>query len=109
MKDLAYGPDLAPRDFFPFRYTKEQLKGRSFAQEEELLSGLAGLMSEIPPDVILRVFADWNQSLRLCLLTEDEYAEPSSSFHGFESQLPKLTKMNPATGGNDGQPSGRIL
>jgi hypothetical protein len=54
---------------------KEQLKGRGFAEEKEILSVLSGLMSEAPPDMIVRVFADWNQRLRLCLLMDREYIE----------------------------------
>jgi hypothetical protein len=61
-----YGPDLAACDFFPFGYMKEQLKGRSFAEEEELLSVLSELMSEIPLDMILRVCADWNRGRLRC-------------------------------------------
>jgi hypothetical protein len=59
-----------PVDFFLFCHTKEHLKGRSFAEEEELLSVLSELMSEIPPDISLRVFADGNRRLRLCILIE---------------------------------------
>jgi hypothetical protein len=47
---------------------KEQLKGRSFAEEEELLFVLSDVMSEIPLDMILPVFADWDRQLRRCLL-----------------------------------------
>jgi hypothetical protein len=36
----------------------KQLQGRDFAKEEKLLSQLSELMSEIPPDLILRVFVD---------------------------------------------------
>jgi hypothetical protein len=68
----AHIPDLAPCDFFLFGYMKEQLKGGSFAEEEELLSVLSELMSAIPPDMILRVFADWDRRLRRCLLMEGE-------------------------------------
>jgi hypothetical protein len=54
---------------------KEQLKGRGFAEKKELLSVLSELMSEAPPDMIVRVFADWNQRLRLCLLMDGECVE----------------------------------
>jgi hypothetical protein len=37
---------------------KEQLKGRSFTEEEGLSSVLSELMTEILTDMILRVFAD---------------------------------------------------
>jgi transposase len=40
-------PDLAPCDFFLFGYMKEQLRGRSFTEEEEFLSMLSVLTSEI--------------------------------------------------------------
>jgi hypothetical protein len=52
-EDPAYRPDLAPCDFFLFGYMKEQLKGRSFAEEEELLSVLSELMSDIPRAMML--------------------------------------------------------
>jgi hypothetical protein len=39
---------------------KDQLKGRSFADEEDLFSVLSELISEIRPDIILRVFTDWD-------------------------------------------------
>jgi hypothetical protein len=34
--------------FLLFGYIKEELKGRSFAEEEELLSVLSELMNDIP-------------------------------------------------------------
>jgi hypothetical protein len=52
---------------------KKQLKGRSFAEHEQLLSVLFEALREIMPDMILRVVADWNRMLRLCLLMEGEY------------------------------------
>jgi hypothetical protein len=54
---------------------KERLRERSFAEEEELASVLSELISEIPPDMTPRVFADWNRRLWLCLLIEGEYVE----------------------------------
>jgi hypothetical protein len=54
---------------------KEQLKGWSSAEEEEILSVFSEPMSENPPDMILQVFANWNRWLRCCLLVEGEYAE----------------------------------
>jgi hypothetical protein len=43
MEHPPFGPDLAPCDFFPLWDMKQQLKGRSFAEKEELLSGLPDL------------------------------------------------------------------
>jgi histone-lysine N-methyltransferase SETMAR len=67
MEHPAHSPDLAPCDFFLFGYVKEQLKGKSLVEEGELLSVPSAFLSEIPPDLILRVFADWNRRRRLCL------------------------------------------
>jgi hypothetical protein len=39
---------------------KKQLERKSFAEQEELLSLPAGLMNEIPLDMILRVLVDWS-------------------------------------------------
>jgi hypothetical protein len=52
---------------------KEQLKRRSFAEEEKLSSVLSALMSEIRPDVILRALADCDRRLQRCLLMKGEY------------------------------------
>jgi hypothetical protein len=71
----AYSLDLTLCDSFLFGYMKEQLKGRSFAEEEELSSVLSELISEIPLDMIVLVFADWNRRLRLCRLMDGEYVE----------------------------------
>jgi hypothetical protein len=54
---------------------KEQLKGTSFAEDEEFLSVLSELMSDGPLDRILRVFADWNRRLPRCCLMAGEYVE----------------------------------
>jgi hypothetical protein len=54
---------------------KEQLKGRNFAAEEELFSVLSEHMNEIAPDMILRVFADWDRRPWRCFLMEGEYVK----------------------------------
>jgi hypothetical protein len=54
---------------------KEQLKGMIFIEEGEPLSVLSELASEIPTDMILRVFADRNRRPRLCLLMKGEFVE----------------------------------
>jgi hypothetical protein len=71
----AYSLDPAPYDIFLFSHMKEQVKGWSIAEEQELLSVLSEVMSEIPPDMILWVFGDWNQTLWFCLLMEGKHVE----------------------------------
>jgi hypothetical protein len=74
MEHPAYSPDLVPCAFFPrFSYMKKQLKGRGSAEDGGLFSVLSELMSDIPPDMVLRVLGHWNRRLRLCLLMEEEY------------------------------------
>jgi hypothetical protein len=73
MEYQPHSPDLVPCAFFLFGYMKEHLKEKSFAEEEELLSVLSELVSEIPPDMIVRVSADWDR--QRCLLMEGQYIE----------------------------------
>jgi hypothetical protein len=54
------GPVLAPSDFFLSDYMKAQSKGRNFSEEEELLLAFSAPVSEIPSDMVLRVFAGWD-------------------------------------------------
>jgi hypothetical protein len=68
---------------------KEQPKGRGFGEEEELLSVLSEFINEIPPDMPLRVFADWNRRGRFCLLMEGEYVEYSFTLLWFLTGLGK--------------------
>jgi hypothetical protein len=72
-----YRSDLDPCGFFRFDYLKEQLKTRSYAEEEEVLSVLSELMSEIPPDMISRALFDWDRWLRLYILIKGAYVELS--------------------------------
>jgi hypothetical protein len=75
MEHLPYSQDLALSDLFLFVYMNKQLKGRSFAEDGELLSMLSEQISEIPPDMILQVFTDWDRRIRRCLLMEKGYVE----------------------------------
>jgi hypothetical protein len=52
---------------------------KEFCRGEELLFVLSELMSEIPPDTILRVFAGWNPRLWFCLLMKGEDSEEGFS------------------------------
>jgi hypothetical protein len=53
---------LGPCDFFLFVCIKERVKRTNFAKKKELLSVLSEFMSQIPPDMILRVFTDGSQN-----------------------------------------------
>jgi hypothetical protein len=49
----AYGPDLASCDFLLFGQMKESLKGKSFAEDDELLLTLSELINKLPLDMIV--------------------------------------------------------
>jgi hypothetical protein len=66
--------------------TKELCRG------EELFSVFSELMSEIPPDVILRVFAGWNPRPWLCLLMKGEDSEEGFSLMWFLTGLDKRAR-----------------
>jgi hypothetical protein len=95
MEHPLYGPDLTPYEFFLFGYMKEQLKERNFAEEEELLSVLSEPISEIPSDLILRGFADWDRRLRVCPLMEGEYVEEGFDVNWFLIGLDKRARRVP--------------
>jgi histone-lysine N-methyltransferase SETMAR len=82
-----YSLDLAPCDFFLVVYMKDELRGTTFAEEKELLAVLSERMSEILPDTILRVFADWDRWLWRCLLMEGECVEESIDLSWFLADL----------------------
>jgi hypothetical protein len=75
MEHPPWSPNLAPYGFLLSGYMKEQLKGRSSAADEGLLSVVSELMRENLPDIILRVFADWDRRPRFCRLLTGEYVE----------------------------------
>jgi hypothetical protein len=83
---------LAACNFFLFGYMKEQLKRMSSAEEEEFLSVLYEFMNEIPPDVVLQVFSNWNRRLRLCLLMEGGCVEQHFNLLWFSTGLDKRAR-----------------
>jgi hypothetical protein len=41
---LAYSPDLAPSDFYPFGYVQELLSGCQFADQDSLLQAVSDIL-----------------------------------------------------------------
>jgi histone-lysine N-methyltransferase SETMAR len=66
-------PDLAPSDFFLFRYDKDRLQGIVFASGEESLPGISEVLDEIPPETLPRVFEHWIERLELVFQSSSEY------------------------------------
>jgi hypothetical protein len=64
MPHPAYSPDLSSCDFFLFGYLKDKLIDRQYTTPEELFSEVTTIISEIPSDLISRVFATWQERLQ---------------------------------------------
>jgi hypothetical protein len=84
-EEHEYDPkDQEIAQFVPDRKRASMIRQRrSFAETEEILSVFSELMCEIPPDMILQVFANWNRRLWLCLLKEGNMLSKASTSRGF--------------------------
>jgi hypothetical protein len=68
-------PDLSPCDFFLFGYLKDKLVDKRYATSEELIAGGDTTISEMPIDVISRVFLTWQERLRQCMNMREKYIQ----------------------------------
>jgi hypothetical protein len=75
MPHPAYGPDPSPSDFFRFGYLKEELIDKAYRTPEELFREAERIISEIPSDMISRVFLTWQERLRKCIEMQGNYVE----------------------------------
>jgi hypothetical protein len=64
MPHPASTPDLSPCDFFLFGYLKDKFIDKQYATPDELFADVAMIISEIPSDLISRVFATWPERLQ---------------------------------------------
>jgi hypothetical protein len=64
MPNPAYSPNLSPCDFFLFGYLKDKLIDKEYTTPEELFTEVETMISEIPSDMISRVFLTWQERLR---------------------------------------------
>jgi hypothetical protein len=58
-------PDQSPRDIFLFRYLNEKSLGKQSTTPGEWFSGVETIISEIPSDLSSRVFATWQERLKV--------------------------------------------
>jgi histone-lysine N-methyltransferase SETMAR len=70
---LPYSPDLAPSDFFRFRYLKSMFQGRHFETGEERLAAMRDMLATIEKVTLERVFLEWMERLAKCISTFGEY------------------------------------
>jgi hypothetical protein len=73
MPHRAYSPHLSPCDFFLFGYLKEKLIDKQYTPPEELFAEVTTIISEIPSDLISRVFATWQERLQKCCDRREKY------------------------------------
>jgi hypothetical protein len=70
-----YSPDLAPSDFYVFRYVKRCLAGLSFENADQLLAALEGVLEGITKVTLQAVFLEWMDRFRKYIATNGEYTE----------------------------------
>jgi hypothetical protein len=75
MPHPAYSPDVSPCNFFLFGYLKDKLIDKQYTTPEELLSEVTAIISEIPSDLISRVFATSQERLQKCCDMRGNYIE----------------------------------
>jgi hypothetical protein len=68
-----YSPDLAPYDFFLFRYLKQHLEGKHLNREDEGIAAVREVFDKIPWQTLQNAMDDWQYGLRRCIQLGDEY------------------------------------
>lgn len=70
-----YGPDLAPCDFGLFPVIKDQLKGRRFASDSELLAAWDEACSNLPEEKWKQIYHDWFLRMTKFISCDGNYFE----------------------------------
>jgi histone-lysine N-methyltransferase SETMAR len=70
-----YSPDLAPSDFYLFRYVKRCLACLSFEDADQLLAAVDGILEGVENATLQAVFLKWMDRLRKCIATYGESSE----------------------------------
>ena len=71
----TYSPDLSPCDFVLFRKLKFHLKGRHFGTVENIEEAVTDQLKEIPVSDYQRCYEEWEQCLRRCVASQENYFE----------------------------------
>jgi hypothetical protein len=82
MPHLADSPDLSPCNFLLFGYLNDKLIDKAYRNRtpEELLTKVETIISEIPSDMISRVFLTWQDRLRKCTEMQGNYVAQMPHF-----------------------------
>lgn len=68
-----YSPDLAPSDFFLFGFIKSKLLGAKFDTVEDLKETIEGILDDISPELLNRVFLEWEERLLKVINSKGDY------------------------------------
>jgi len=74
-----YSPDLAPCDFFLFPRMKKVLKGKRFADVEEVKKKTTEALNGISLQEFQNCFVQWKTRLDRCIASHGEYFEGDKS------------------------------
>ena len=87
-------PDVAPSDFFLFGFLEEKLKGKSFADVEELKETLLEILGSISIETREKVFNHWIERCNWIIDHDGAYFH-KKSFYYFNYYLFSILIKNP--------------
>jgi histone-lysine N-methyltransferase SETMAR len=62
-----YSPDMAPCDFWVFRYLNRCLEGLFFDDDIAPEGAVSGILMSMEHDMFVRVFVEWKHRLQQCV------------------------------------------
>jgi hypothetical protein len=71
MPHPVYSSELSHCDFFIFGYLKNKLIDKQYAMSLELFAEMVMIISEIQSNLILRVFATWQERLQTSVTCDE--------------------------------------
>jgi hypothetical protein len=75
LSDPAYSPDIAPCDFWRFRYLKMKLERMFFDAPAALLGEIEEILGDISIIEWAKMFDEWKDHLKGCIDAEGEYLQ----------------------------------
>ena len=71
----AYSPDLSPCDFWLFPKIKEQLRGKSFQDINELHAAVQEQMDGLRKEDFYQCYEQWFERMNKCISVQGHYCE----------------------------------
>lgn len=70
-----YSPDLSPCDFFLFPKIKKTMKGKRYANIEDIKTASLKELKAIPQNAFENCFQDWKKRWHKCIISDGDYFE----------------------------------